>query len=232
MYSDEILDNVKQEGDYPIVISYLSDHAIYYLQRYTLAFAPATAIKTAYRRAQSRDANKKYLATNARALTVRSTHTNFFLGASRRVHVRFPGKTNMIFPIVFHFDHLRRLRDSKIVSRSIQILHVRYMAIAKTADLGFDTITKSKPDEEAADSFKIVKRKSRKVARRQRKNSSSDESDPTMEVELNHGKKLVHRDSPTSSANSVTKTTIAAPKQTIVGVKSSSATGTKPSPQS
>ncbi|GBP42659.1 hypothetical protein EVAR_87210_1 [Eumeta japonica] len=85
-------------------------------------------------------------------------------------------------------------------------------------------------DEEAADSFKIVKRKSRKVARRQRKNSSSDESDPTMEVELNHGKKLVHRDSPASPYNSVTKTTIAAPKQTIVGVKSSSATGTKPSP--
>ncbi|GBP44860.1 Nucleic-acid-binding protein from transposon X-element [Eumeta japonica] len=64
-------------------------------------------------------------------------------------------------------------------------------------------------DEEAANSFKIVKRKSRKAARRQRKNStknnSSDESDPTMEVELNHVKKLVHRDSPASPDKDKTK---------------------------
>ncbi|GBP82208.1 RNA-directed DNA polymerase from mobile element jockey [Eumeta japonica] len=89
-------------------------------------------------------------------------------------------------------------------------------------------------DEEAANSFKIVKRKSRKVARRQLKNStknnSSDESDPTMEVELNHVKKLVHRDSPASPDKSVTKTTIVAPKQSIVGVKTPPATGSKPSP--
>ncbi|GBP88910.1 hypothetical protein EVAR_67381_1 [Eumeta japonica] len=85
-------------------------------------------------------------------------------------------------------------------------------------------------DEEAADSFKLVKRKSRKVARWLRKNSSSHESDFNGEVELNHKKSVIHRDSPASSDHFATKMTIVHPKQRTVGVKTSPATGTKTSP--
>ncbi|GBP70964.1 Nucleic-acid-binding protein from transposon X-element [Eumeta japonica] len=77
-------------------------------------------------------------------------------------------------------------------------------AISSDDDLGANKLVNTiiGSDKEAADSFKIVKRKSRKVSRWLRK----------------------------TSTRSLTKTTIVAPKQSTVGVKNSSANGLKPSP--
>ncbi|GBP41486.1 hypothetical protein EVAR_24404_1 [Eumeta japonica] len=87
-------------------------------------------------------------------------------------------------------------------------------------------------DKEAADSFKVVKRKSRKVARRLHK-SNSDSNESPMEVVNNSREPMIHNESPASPAQSLTKTTIVAPKQSTAGVKNNSSTnGSKPSPPS
>ncbi|GBP52242.1 hypothetical protein EVAR_83103_1 [Eumeta japonica] len=70
-------------------------------------------------------------------------------------------------------------------------------------------------DKEAADSFKLIKRKTRKVARRPCAASDSDFNDSSMEVE-NFKEPVIHSESPASPALSLTKTTIAAPKQTTI----------------
>ncbi|GBP26860.1 hypothetical protein EVAR_16440_1 [Eumeta japonica] len=73
----------------------------------------------------------------------------------------------------------------------------------------------------ATDFFKLLKR-SRKVACRLRKSSNSDSNDSSMEVENNFKKPVIHKESPASSALSLTKKTIPAPKRSTVGVKNSS----------
>ncbi|GBP47502.1 hypothetical protein EVAR_30590_1 [Eumeta japonica] len=74
-----------------------------------------------------------------------------------------------------------------------------------------------------------VKRKSKKVTRRLCKSSGSDANDPSMEVEINHEKLVIQRDSPTFPALFVIKMTAAVPKQTTIRVKNFLAIGTKPS---
>ncbi|GBP87561.1 Nucleic-acid-binding protein from transposon X-element [Eumeta japonica] len=84
-------------------------------------------------------------------------------------------------------------------------------------------------DKEAADSFKVVERKSRKAARRLRK-SSSDSNESPMDVVNNFKEPVIHNESSNFPAQSLMKTMIVAPKQSTVGVKNNCLTnGSKPS---
>ncbi|GBP83852.1 Nucleic-acid-binding protein from transposon X-element [Eumeta japonica] len=85
-----------------------------------------------------------------------------------------------------------------------------------------DTVKGSNGESDS--SFKIVKRKHKKAARRQRINSNSDSNESAMEVETSRAN---HRD---AGNNNATKTTAAAPKQATVAPKPIAANGAKPTP--